>query len=277
MLDVEQTSFAFDGVPPYLSNLKELKILDISETYFFGELDGSIFAPLQNLMYLEMGGNIYNSTIPSEIANLPNLEAFYLYDTGLWGDIELVPKMHKIVELWLDQNPDLEGTIPPSIGNLQNLASFSVTHCDLSGQIPTQFGKLSELEQVSVTVVRWRNCFTLLVRLPSRTSWCFLYVRCSKGMVLRQLVFWIHPYGVRCVAQASDLGFGRQQYHQRCHARRSLQEGNGLIECRLRRSRWYGCLRMLHMLHGTLSSGEPSHLRLKSTPSDPGRYSEALT
>ena len=152
MLDVEQTSFAFDGVPPYLSNLKELKILDISETYFFGELDGSIFAPLQNLMYLEMGGNIYNSTIPSEIANLPNLEAFYLYDTGLWGDIELVPKMHKIVELWLDQNPDLEGTIPRSIGNLQNLASFSVTHCDLSGQIPTQFGKLSELEQVSVTV-----------------------------------------------------------------------------------------------------------------------------
>ena len=100
---------------------------------------------------------------------------------------------------------------------------------------------------------------------------------CSKGMVLRQLVFWIHPYGVRCVAQASDLGSGRQQYHQRCHARWSLQEGNGRLECRLRRSRWYGCLRMLHMLHGTLSSGEPSHLRLKSTPSDPGRYSEALT
>ena len=152
MLDIEQTSFAFDGIPPYLSKLKELKVLDISNTLFMGELDGSIFSPMQNLMYLEMGGNIYNSTMPSEIAALPSLEAFYIYDTGLWGDVEFLPKMQNIVELWLDQNPDLEGTIPTAIGNLGALASFSVTYCDLSGQIPTQFGKLSSLEQVSFTL-----------------------------------------------------------------------------------------------------------------------------
>ena len=49
MLEVYGTSFAFDGLPTYLSNLTELRILDVSNTLFYGELDGSIFAPLQKI------------------------------------------------------------------------------------------------------------------------------------------------------------------------------------------------------------------------------------
>jgi hypothetical protein len=54
--------------------------LDVSSALFIGELDGSIFAPMQELMYLEMGGNLYNSTLPQEIAKLPKLEALYAFD-----------------------------------------------------------------------------------------------------------------------------------------------------------------------------------------------------
>lgn len=150
--------FAYDGVPPYISKLKELKILDIAETLFQGDLDGSIFAPLEHLMYLEMGGNAYNSTLPLEIVTLPNLEALYLYDAGLSGNVEFLAHMPKIVELWLDGN-DLEGTLPSGVDSLSKLASFSVTNCDLTGQIPSQFGELSELEQVSsIEVAFWGLC-----------------------------------------------------------------------------------------------------------------------
>jgi hypothetical protein len=210
MLDIEQTSFAYDGIPPYLSNLKELKILNMAETLFLGELDGSIFAPLQHLIYLEMGGNLYNSSIPTEIMYLPNLEAFYIYDSGLVGDIEFLPNMKKIVEVWLDENPDMEGTIPTGIGKLTDLASFSVTRCDLWGQIPTEFGKLTDLEQVRIVAVQWGNsCRCCVIRSVSLTHVCFSL----KGLVLRELVFWINPIGIRQVTQASDLGSGRQQYH----------------------------------------------------------------
>lgn len=151
MLEISNTAFAFDGIPPYLSNLKELKTLDISETLFLGELDGSIFAPLQELVYLEMGQNFYNSTLPSEIYTLPKLQAFYIDSSGLMGDVDFLPKMHQAVELWLDDN-DLEGPIPSRVGKLTNLRSISATNCMMTGQLPTELGKLTALQQVSVHV-----------------------------------------------------------------------------------------------------------------------------
>lgn len=148
MLDIEKTFFSYDGIPPYLAQLVELKILDMSETLFVGDLDGSIFSPLTQLMYLEIGGNLFNTTLPQQIINLPNLEALYVYDNGLEGDLNFISGMSKIVELWMDENPDLTGTIPTTIGHLTKLMSLSITNCDLSGQIPTEIGQLTLMEQM---------------------------------------------------------------------------------------------------------------------------------
>ena len=148
MLGVGQTYFAYNGVPTYISHLSNLKILDFSETLFIGELDGSIFAPLTQLMYLEMGGNLFNSTMPTEIPRLPNLEALYSYGNGLEGNVNFISNLDKVVEVWLDSNPLLYGTIPTEIGRLTNMASLSLTNCDLSGQIPTQIGSLTMMEQM---------------------------------------------------------------------------------------------------------------------------------
>ncbi len=148
MLDLEQTFLSYNGIPSYISHLSELKILDVSETLFIGDLDGSIFTPLTNLIYLEMGGNLYNTTLPEEITSLPSLEALYIYENGLEGDLTFLPKLSKIVELWIDGNPDLTGTIPTEIGLLTNMMSLSATHCDLWGQIPTEIGKLTLMEQM---------------------------------------------------------------------------------------------------------------------------------
>lgn len=139
---------AFDGIPTYISKLTDLRILDVATTLFYGELDGSIFAPLKELIYLELGDNWYNSSLPAEIAELPKLEALYAYGCGLEGDLGFAPKMESIYELWLDDNPDLIGPIPSEIGDLATLASFSVSNCDLSGQIPSEFGKLTLMQQM---------------------------------------------------------------------------------------------------------------------------------
>lgn len=148
LLDIENTYFSYDGVPPYISQLSDLKILDISENYFIGDLDGSIFAPLTQLLYLEMGGNLFNSTMPVEISKLPNLEALYAYDNGLEGDVEFLSHLKHVVEVWLDDNPDLGGSIPTQIGHLTNMASLSVSNCDMEGPLPTEIGKLVEMEQM---------------------------------------------------------------------------------------------------------------------------------
>lgn len=147
MLEVYGTSFAFDGLPTYLSNLTELRILDVSNTLFYGELDGSIFAPLQKLVYLDLGGNWYNCTIPNEMYELPELEALYVYESGLEGDINGVPKMTSIFELWIEEN-NVVGPIPGDIGKLTGLASLSLSNNDLTGQIPSEIGNLSLMRQM---------------------------------------------------------------------------------------------------------------------------------
>lgn len=149
LLDVEGTLFSHDGIPPYIGLLPKLQILDIAETLFVGEIDGSIFEPLTELLFLEMGGNMFNSTMPLEIINLSNLEALYAYSTGLEGQADFIPLLSdSLFELWLDDNPNLGGTIPPQIGRMTNLASFSVTGCDFWGQIPTEIGRLTLMEQM---------------------------------------------------------------------------------------------------------------------------------
>eukprot|EP00934_Nitzschia_sp_Nitz4_P005910 Nitzschia sp. Nitz4//scaffold86_size83305//80807//83204//NITZ4_005277-RA/size83305-augustus-gene-0.70-mRNA-1//-1//CDS//3329559295//5900//frame0 len=148
LLDVANTYFSYSGIPTYISKLTDLTVLDVSYTMFEGSLDGSVFVPLVNLSYLELGGNFYNASFPTEISALSKLEALYVYEAGLEGSIDFIGSLDRVVELWVDDNKELQGTIPTEIGNLGALASFSLTNCNVRGQIPTEVGKLSHLQQM---------------------------------------------------------------------------------------------------------------------------------
>merc|ERR1712232_389593 len=65
------TSFEYDGVPTEIGLLANLKELDFSNTLYFGELEGSTWSNLSNLVFLVMNGNAYNSSLPSELVTLP--------------------------------------------------------------------------------------------------------------------------------------------------------------------------------------------------------------
>lgn len=68
-----QTNFEYNGIPPQIASLTNLVEYDCSFTLYFGPLQGSTFSPLQNLEYLVLSGNSYNTTIPVEIGQLPKL------------------------------------------------------------------------------------------------------------------------------------------------------------------------------------------------------------
>jgi hypothetical protein len=142
------TSFEYDGIPPQLGKLTKLKELDFSYTLYFGELKGDAFASLSNLKYLVMDGNAYNSTLPTELIRLPELEYLYAGFSFLQGNLDFVSQMPKIYELWIDDNPDITGSIPTSIGQATSLVSLSASNNDLSGPIPTQLGQLTDMIQM---------------------------------------------------------------------------------------------------------------------------------
>jgi hypothetical protein len=147
-LFIGTTSFEYDGVPTAIGKLTKLKELDFSYSLYFGKIDGEVFANLSNLKYLVMDGNAYNSSLPAELIQLPQLEYLYAGFSFLEGDLEFIPRMPMIFELWLDDNPDIKGTIPTTIGLATSLVSLSISNCDLSGPIPTEIGELTDMIQM---------------------------------------------------------------------------------------------------------------------------------
>lgn len=148
-MDIEDTHFEADGIPSYIGKLTDLRILDVANTNFIGDLKGEVFQDLTSLIYLDIGGITFNSTIPEKITKLPNLKALYAYDGGLKGELEdILPNFKEhIFELWLDNNA-ISGTIPPEIGNLSSLASLSLSDNAITGSIPTEMGKLTHMQQM---------------------------------------------------------------------------------------------------------------------------------
>jgi hypothetical protein len=182
-LDIGNTFFDYDGIPPALGNLVELVEMDIAYTLFFGPIHGpEVFSNLQKLDTLQMGGNAYNQAIPAEIAQLPALSKYCVYacllqqpcsfrfnesvltfcpiarfycdNSLLTGNIDFIADMPVIckypralqsdhvpimclilrlfrftVEFWVDNNPDLGGTIPASIGDkFQSLRKYCLIY-----------------------------------------------------------------------------------------------------------------------------------------------------
>lgn len=154
------TSFEYDGVPSVLGKLSALEELDFSYSMYYGSLDGATFSNLSNLRYLAMDGNAYNSSLPSELAELPNLEYLYAGFCFLEGGLDFVTSMNKIKELWVDDNPSLKGKVPSDIGNLANLASLSASNCALTGTIPTEIGTATNMIQM------WLNDNNLTGEIP---------------------------------------------------------------------------------------------------------------
>jgi len=144
-LYIQNTVFS-GALPPNLpSGLVEL---DIANSMISGGLQGSTFEKLTSLRFLLMDGVQFDSTIPSEIAQLPNLEYLFATDAMITGDLSYMESMSVIFEHWVDRNPGLGGTIPSFVGNLTTLQSFSISECSFTGTIPESLGSLSLMQQM---------------------------------------------------------------------------------------------------------------------------------
>eukprot|EP00980_Cylindrotheca_fusiformis_P009155 scaffold1992_cov113-Cylindrotheca_fusiformis.AAC.20 len=143
-----ETSFEYDGIPTEIGLLTNLVEYDCSYTLYFGNLDGQVFSQLSNLNYLNIDGNSYNSTLPQELVDLPQLEYLYAGNSFIEGNLDFISQMPMIYELWIDENPGIKGTIPASLGTVSTLASWSATGCSLTGSLPAEIGQMTDLVQL---------------------------------------------------------------------------------------------------------------------------------
>mmetsp|Transcript_30017 Transcript_30017/g.49580 ORF Transcript_30017/g.49580 Transcript_30017/m.49580 type:complete len:469 (+) Transcript_30017:77-1483(+) len=148
---VAETSFGYNGIPVYFNGMVALEELDISNTFFTGgPIRGEAFEGLTNLRYLDMSCNVYTSTVPSIITNLPNLEYFYLENVefaGVTQSLNFLVDMPSIKECWVDKTL-FEGGIPSELGTMTTLTSFSASDCGLYGPLPSGLGNMQAMNRI---------------------------------------------------------------------------------------------------------------------------------
>jgi len=141
---VEGTGFSGD-IPLLPENLVNF---NIRNAFYTGGLTDGNFAFASRLNYLNLDGNMFNTSIPVTLRELPDLEYVYMSDNLLVGDLSPLEGSPAIMEFWADGNPSLTGPLFSWLGSMTTLASLSLAYNNLTGSIPVEFGNLIKMEQM---------------------------------------------------------------------------------------------------------------------------------
>ncbi|ESR61039.1 hypothetical protein CICLE_v10014792mg [Citrus x clementina] len=168
-------------IPETFSKGTNLRMIDFSGNLLQGRVPKSL-ANCVKLKFLNLGDNQITDFFPSWLGTLPKLEVLILKSNNFHGVIEepkacfefvklrIIDLSHnrfagnlpsKHFECWNAMkdglrtlnlsNNNLQGHIPPTLGNLIVIESLDLSNNKLSGQIPQQLGELTTLEVFDVS------------------------------------------------------------------------------------------------------------------------------
>jgi len=144
-LSVGQTYFENDGIPTEIGLLTNLVTYEADSNSYDGPLKGETFTNLQKLTSLIIGGNSYNSPVPTQIANLPLLTTFHVENSNVTGDLNYLTSMVSLQSHVMHSNA-LKGAIPSKLAALTSLVQLSLSSNELTGTIPVDiFGTMKGL------------------------------------------------------------------------------------------------------------------------------------
>jgi Leucine-rich repeat (LRR) protein len=127
-------------IPLWFTNVTHLYL---QNNFFSGPIPSNIGDLMPSLLYLDFSENLLNSTIPSPIQKMNDLQVLSLRSNQLSG--ELPHHWNESQRLWvLDiANNNLSGKIPSSMGLLSSLTILMLRNNSLDGEIPASLQNCS--------------------------------------------------------------------------------------------------------------------------------------
>ncbi|KAL7175783.1 hypothetical protein ACSBR2_029385 [Camellia fascicularis] len=174
---IELSNQQLSGTVPFdsICQLKSLQKLSLGQNSLHGPITDDL-KKCVNLQYLDLGNNLFSGGVP-DISPLNRLVSLYLNNSGFSGTFpwNSLSNMTGLVDLSLGDNqfdssilfPDvvvgltrlkllylsncnIQGQIPPGIGNLTELGSLELSDNNITGEIPPEISKLGKLWQLEL-------------------------------------------------------------------------------------------------------------------------------
>ena len=140
-------------IPPQLGTLSQLTDLDLSRNALTGGIPVQL-GKLSQLAFLRLDGNRLTGPIPVQLGNLSQLTVLFLGANELTGPIPIrLGNLSQLNRLYLDANR-LTGPIPEQLGDLSRLDRLYLFENELTGPIPEQLGNLTQLNRLVLNTNR---------------------------------------------------------------------------------------------------------------------------
>ncbi|KAL7611578.1 hypothetical protein Lser_V15G08894 [Lactuca serriola] len=140
-------------LPPSISNCSKLQLVEVNNNNFRGKLTIN-FAGLKDLVFLDLGDNIYGSGQADDMKFIDSLKNCSKLDTLDVRRCKLkgvLPTSIGLTTLYLRKNR-FTGKIPSTIGKLQKLQLAYLYENQFSGPIPDAIGNLSLLTRLDLNL-----------------------------------------------------------------------------------------------------------------------------
>ncbi|XP_030501273.2 receptor-like protein EIX1 [Cannabis sativa] len=178
-LDISSNDFQYSSIPNWIFNLKKLVHLDLSYSFYSGDLfPRNLTNPksFPSLKYLDVSDSNLNS-LPDWLFGLKNMETFIGRDNNL--DVSILCRFHNMTFLKhldisgnnIDQSTyipsclyslnnleildlssnKLYGVISSAIKNLTSIVNLDLSYNSLEGKIPKSIGILCNLQSISLS------------------------------------------------------------------------------------------------------------------------------
>ena len=148
-LDLSRRGLLYGPIPKELSQLSNLKTLDLSHNSL-SELIPKELSQLSNLKTLNLRDNDLSGPIPKELSQLSNLKTLDLSGNYLSGPIpKELSQLSNLKTLDLRRNR-LSGLIPKELSQLSSLETLDLSGNSLSGLIPKELSQLSNLKTLNL-------------------------------------------------------------------------------------------------------------------------------
>lgn len=149
---LNEINFSFNSVRidfNNISNARELEYINFDGMDFI-ELKG-IEATHSTLKFLHIGKNSFDSTFPSEIPKLSNLQSLYMSDNDFSSEFPSdLKELRNLVSLSC-AHCGLESTLPIWLGLLTNLQYLSLEDNSFTGSLPSSLGNLTHLKHLDLS------------------------------------------------------------------------------------------------------------------------------